>query len=99
LCLLCSIFDAAGSVFGCRCRYTQTPTHTAAGELDVSPGVGTGHLEGPTNPDGPNLGIFVTSIRISVQSKQVYIYGGMRSELMFLLFNTFFSVPKEESKR
>jgi len=38
--------------------YANTHTHTA-GYLDVSPGVGMRHLEGPKNPDGLNLGICV----------------------------------------
>jgi len=33
-CIL-SIFDADGSVRGCMCVYTHTPTHTARGMLDV----------------------------------------------------------------
>jgi len=37
------------------CVYTHTHTHTAQmGYLDVSPGVGMRHLEGPKNPDGLN---------------------------------------------
>ena len=50
-----SIFDAGGShgVRGCQCMcvYTHTGTHTrtAHGVLDVRPGVGTRHLEGPKN--------------------------------------------------
>jgi len=38
--------------------YTHTHTHiTQMGYSDVSPGVGTRHLEGLKNPDGLNLGI------------------------------------------
>ena len=48
-----SIFNAGGSVCECRCVYTHTHTHTAHMEYsDVSPGVGTTHLEGPKNPVG-----------------------------------------------
>ena len=55
-----SIFDADGSVCGCRRVYMHTHAHTAhMGYLDVSPGVGMRHLEGPKNPDGLNLGIHV----------------------------------------
>ena len=40
------------------CIHTHTHTHTAHMEYsDVSPGVGMRHLEGPGNPDRPNLGI------------------------------------------
>ena len=38
---------------------THKHTHTAHGVLNVSPGVGTIHLEGLKNPDGPNLGEYV----------------------------------------
>ena len=55
-----SIFTAGGSVCGCVCVYTHTHTHTTQmGYLDVSPGVGMRHLEGPKNPDGLNLGIHI----------------------------------------
>jgi len=40
----------------CVCVYAHT--HTARRVLNVSPGVGTRHLEGPKNPDGLNLGIY-----------------------------------------
>ena len=54
------IFKVSGSVCGCVSVYTQTHTHTALiGYLDVSPGVGMRHLEGPKNPDGLNLGIHI----------------------------------------
>jgi len=55
-CVVCvfSIFNA------CVCVYTHTHTHTAQmGYLDVSPGVGMKHLEGPKNPDGLNLSIHI----------------------------------------
>ena len=57
-----SIFNADGSVCGCMCVYTHTHTHTAhMGYSDVShcPGVRIRHLEGPTNPDGLNLGTHI----------------------------------------
>jgi len=42
------------------CVYAHTHTHTAQmGYSDVSPGVGMRHLEGPKNPDGLNLGIYM----------------------------------------
>jgi len=51
-----SMFNAGG----CVCVYTHAHTHTAQmGYLDVSPGVGMRHLEGPNNPDGINLGIHI----------------------------------------
>ena len=55
-----SIFKAVGSVCVRVCVYTHTHTHTAQMEyLDLSPGVGMRHLEGPKNPDGLNLGIHI----------------------------------------
>ena len=55
-----SIFDAGGSVCGCRCVYTHTHIHTAhMGYSGVSPGVGMTHLKRPKNLDGLNLGINV----------------------------------------
>ena len=55
-------FDASGSVCGCMCVYTHTHAHTAQiGYSDVNSGVGMRHLEGPTNPDGLNLGIYIYS--------------------------------------
>jgi len=55
-----SIFNAGGSVRGCRCVYTHTHTQTAhMGSSDVSPGVAMRHLEGPKNPDELNLGILL----------------------------------------
>ena len=55
-----SIFNASGSVCVCVCVYMHTHTHSAQmGYLDVSPGVGMRHLEGPKNSDGLNLGIHI----------------------------------------
>jgi len=55
-----STFSTSGSVCGSMCVYTHTHTHTAQmGYLDVSPGVGMRHLEGPENPDILNLGIHI----------------------------------------
>ena len=41
------------------CVHAHTCTHTAYGVHDVSPGVGTRHLEGPKNLNGLNLGTYV----------------------------------------
>ena len=58
-----SIFNAGGSVCVCEC-VIRTHTHTAQmGCLDMSPGVGTRHLEGPKNPDGLNLDIRIEKPR------------------------------------
>ena len=67
-----SIFNAGGSVCECVCVYTHTHTHTAQmGYLDVSPGVGMRHLDGPKNPDGLNLGIRIHTHTPSYTSTRV----------------------------
>ena len=54
-----SILTRVGVYVGV-CVCIRTHTHTVQmGYLDVSPGVGMRHLEGPTNPDGLNLGIHI----------------------------------------
>ena len=58
----------------------RTHTHTAhMGYLDVSPGVGMRHLEGPKNPDGLNLGIYVFVYVYKVHICIYMLEGGMRS--------------------
>jgi len=57
-----SLFSTRMGVYVGVCVYTHTHTHTAhMGYSDVShcPGVRIRHLEGPTNPDGLNLGTHV----------------------------------------
>ena len=56
---------------------THTHTHTAHGVLDVSPEVGTRHLESPKNPDGLNLGIrvFVYVYKVHMWTS---VYAGRR---------------------
>ena len=59
----------------------QTQTHALhMGYLDVSPGVGTRHLEGPKNPDGLNLGIHVSYM--CTKYTCVYIYAKRRDEIL-----------------
>ena len=56
-----SLFLTRVGVYVCVCLCIRTHTHTAQmGYLDVSPGVGMRHLEGPKNPDGLNLGIHIS---------------------------------------
>jgi len=75
-----SIFNAGGSVCGCVCVYTHTNTHTTQmGYLDVSPGVGMRHLEGPKNPDGLNL---VIHIFVYVYKVHMCIYAKRRDEIL-----------------
>jgi len=94
-----SIFDAGGSVCGCMCVHTHTHTHTAQmGYSVVSPGVGMRHLEGPKNPDGPNLGIYVFVYLYTVHMCMYMLGGGMRSWTnCFFLLNVF-SLAKEKQK-
>jgi len=66
----------------CVCVYAHTHTHTAQmGYLDVSPGVGMRHLEGPKNPDGLNLGIhiFVYVYKVHIC---IYIYAKRRDGIL-----------------
>ena len=68
------------------------------GYLDVSPGVGMRHLEGPINPDGLNLGIHVF---VSVYKIHMCIYmlrGGMRSWTNCFFLEHIFSSIKEKQK-
>jgi len=61
----------------------RTHSHTARGVLgtysDVSPGVGTRHLEGPENPDGLNLSTYVFVYVYKVHMCIYMLGGGMRS--------------------
>jgi hypothetical protein len=75
------IFDAGWSVCVCTCVYTHTQTQTVRGVLDVSPGVGTRHLEGSKNPgpEGLNLGICVFVYGYKVHTCKSMLEGRMRS--------------------
>ena len=55
-------------VYVCVSVCIRTHTHTRHRCLDVSPGVGMRHLEGPKNPDGLNL-----EIRIFVYVYKVHM--------------------------
>jgi len=61
----------------CVCVRIRTHTHTAHGVLDVSPGVGMRHLEGPNNPDEPNLGMYAF---VCVYKVKMCVYAGRRGE-------------------
>jgi len=64
----------------CVCVYTHAHTHTAQmGHMDVIPGVGMRHLEGPKNPDGPNLGIHIFVSVYKVHKCIYMLRGGLRS--------------------
>jgi len=74
-----SIFNAGGSVCVCECVYTHTHTHTLHRCSDVSPGVGTRHLEGPKNPDRLNLDIHIF---VYVYKVHMCIYFKRRDEIL-----------------
>jgi len=80
------------------CVYTHTHTHTAQmGYLDVSPGVGMRHLEGPKNPGGLNLGIHMFVYVYKVHMCICMLRGGMRSWTnCFFSFNMSFLWRKVE---
>jgi len=60
--------------------YTHAHTHTVQmGHMDVSPGVGMRHLEGPKNPDGLNLDIHIFVSVYKVHKCIYMLRGGMRS--------------------
>jgi len=62
--------------------YAGTHTHTLQvgySESNVSPGVGTRHLEGPKNPDGLNVGISVFVYVYKVHLCLYLLRGRMRS--------------------
>jgi hypothetical protein len=95
-----SIFNVGGSVCGCRCVYTHTHTHTAhMGYSVVSPGVGMRHLEGPKNPDGLNLGIYVFVYVYKVHICMYMLGGGMRSLTNCFFFFKTFLLSTKKSKR
>jgi len=83
-------------VYGC--VYVHTHTHTAQmGYSDVSPGVGTRHLEGPKDPDGLSLGIYVFVYVYKVHMCMYMLGGGMLGLTAFS-FNIVFLL-KKKSKR
>jgi len=62
------------------CVCIRTHTHTFhLGYSDVSPGVWTRHLEGPKNPDGPDLGIHVF---VYLYKVHMCIYARRRDEIL-----------------
>ena len=64
----------------CVCIRTHTHTHTARmGYSVVCPGIGTRHLDGPKNPNGPNLGIYIFAYVYKVHMCMYMLGGGMRS--------------------
>ena len=93
-----SIFNAGGSV-RYRCVYTHTHKHTAhMGYSDVTPGVGMRHLEGPKNPDGLNLGIYVFVYVYKVHRCMYMLGRGMRSWTTNLFSSTIFFFRQRKKK-
>jgi len=94
-----SLFDAGGSACECMhatvCTHTVTQTHSLHnGYSNVSLTVGTTHLEGPKNPNGFNLGIYVF-----VYVYKVYMLGGrLRSGTCCSFPRTYFSFRKRKTK-
>jgi len=81
------------------CVCIRIHTHnTQMGYLDVSPGVGTRHLEGPQNPDGLNLGTHIFAYVYKVLMCIYILRGGMRSWTKLLFSVTFFSSGKENKR-
>jgi len=65
---------------------------------DVSPGVGMRHLEGPTNPDGLNLGIYIFVYVYKVHMCMYMLGGGMRSWTDCFFLQRIFSSEKDKQK-
>jgi len=88
--------SAKGGSWGA--AHTGTHTHTTQfGYLDVSPGVGLRHLEGPKNPDGLNLRIHIFVYVYKVHMCIHMLRGGMRSWTnCFFSFNLSFLLRKVE---
>jgi len=85
------------------CACIRTYTHTMhMGYSDVSLGVWARYLEGPKNPDGLNLGIyvFVYVYRNKVHMIIVYMLGGETRDLVLIAFflSHFFFLEKEKQK-
>ena len=79
--------------------YTHTHTHTAhMGYSDVSPGVEIRHLEGPKNPDGLNIGIYVFIYVYKVHMCMYVLGGGMSSWTDCFFLEHIFSFETEKQK-
>jgi len=91
------ISNAGWSVCGCRCVYTHTHTHIVhMGYSDVIPRVGMRHLEGPKNPDGLNLDMYVFVHVYKVQICMYMLGGGRRSWTNCFFLSHIFSFEKEK---
>ena len=79
------------------CVYTHTHAHYTRSTW-CEPGVGTGNLEGPKNPDGLNLVIYVIVYLYKVHMFTCMLKGGMGSKRAAFIFDHIF-LPKKQSKR
>ena len=81
------------------CVYAHTHTHTVQmGYSNMSPGVEMRHLEGPKNPDGLSLGIYIFVYMYKVHMCMYMLGGGIRFWTNCFFFNILF-LPKKKSKR
>jgi len=69
------------------------------GYSDVSSAVGMRHLEGPKNPDGLNLDMYIFVYVYKVHMCMYMLGGGMRSWTDTAFFFNIFFLPKKKSKR
>ena len=77
----------------------RTHTHTLHRCLDVSPGVGMRHLEGPKNPNGLNLDIHIFVYVHKVHMCIYMLRGGMRSWTNCFFSLTYFFFRKRKAKK
>jgi len=99
-CCLCLLYflTQVGVYMVYACVYAHTHTHCLWGTQDVSPGVGTRHLEGPKNPDGLNLSIYVFVYVYKVHMCIYMLGGGIDLGLTPFSLHMFFLL-KQSSKR
>jgi len=82
------------------CVYAHTHTHCTDGVLGLSPGVGMRHLEGPKNPDGLNLCMYIFTYVYKVHVCMYMLGGHVRSWTVtsWFLLSHIFSSEKEKQK-
>ena len=93
-----SLFLTQVGVYVCVSVCIRTHTHTLHRCLDVSPGVGMRHLEGPKNPDGLNLGIHIFVYVYKVHMCIYMLRGGMRSWTNCFFSLRYFFFRKRKAK-
>ena len=93
-----SLFLTRVGVYVCMSVCIRTHTHTLHRCSDVSPGVGMRHLEGPKNPDGLYLGIYIFVYVYKVHMCIYILRGGMRSWTNCFFSLTYFFFRKRKAK-